>query len=216
MIAVYEYVDTGRRASRTLVLFVLAMLLSARRPGRPLRGASSCWISSVVILWLKRGRRSLCHCYPTMGLVSPGFLRRPDLHEQIRRVARSPLGDNLPRVAEGFGTYWLGGIVAFDQTGRIPTALRMDLASSPNAWPIASAPPTLKTTATWNTPKFLPARSPTFTPPSCLTTWITAAGRSHRPYVPDGLLSTYVYRCAFFMATAGRSSPWARLSMPRR
>jgi oligosaccharide repeat unit polymerase len=30
------------------------------------------------------------------------------------------LEDNLPHVAEGFGTYWLGGIIAFDQNRQNP------------------------------------------------------------------------------------------------
>jgi oligosaccharide repeat unit polymerase len=118
MIAVYEYVDTGRRGGRTLVLFVLAMLYQL------INGARSevllLLISSVVILWLKRGAAPL-RLLLTMALV---FLLVFSLGQiamnKYGAVAGASLADNLPHVAEGFGTYWLGGIVAFDQNRQNP------------------------------------------------------------------------------------------------
>jgi oligosaccharide repeat unit polymerase len=35
-------------------------------------------------------------------------------------TAGASLGDNLPHVAQGFGTYWLGGIIAFDRNRQNP------------------------------------------------------------------------------------------------
>lgn len=118
LIAVYEYVDTGRRPLRTMLLFLLALLYQL------INGARSevllLLVSSLVILWIKRGaapRRLILTMIAFFLVVfSVGQI-------SMNKYGASPgasLGENLPRVAEGFGTYWLGGIIAFDQNRQNP------------------------------------------------------------------------------------------------
>ena len=72
------------------------------------------------MLWLKRGAAPL----RLLGIVGLVFL----LVFSAGQIAMSKYGadagasltDNLPHVAEGFGTYWLGGIIAFDQNRQNP------------------------------------------------------------------------------------------------
>ena len=118
LIAVYEYADTRRRRARTLFLVLLAggyQLLNGARSEVLLL-----MVSSVVILWLKKGappRRLL----GIMGLVFLLVFSAGQI--SMGKYGADPgasLGDNLPRVAEGFGTYWLGGIIAFDQNRQNP------------------------------------------------------------------------------------------------
>jgi len=118
LIAVYEYIDTGRRGLRTIVLFGLAMLYQL------INGARSevllLLISSLVIFWIKRGAAPL-RLLSIMILV---FLLVFSLGQismnKYGADAGASLADNLPHVAEGFGTYWLGGIIAFDQNRQNP------------------------------------------------------------------------------------------------
>jgi oligosaccharide repeat unit polymerase len=118
MIAVYEYVDNGRRGIRALVLFVLAMLYQL------INGARSevllLLISSLVILWIKRGAAPLRLLLFMALLFLLVFSLGQIAMNKYGALADAPLGDNLPRVAEGFGTYWLGGIIAFDQNRQNP------------------------------------------------------------------------------------------------
>ncbi len=118
LIAVYEYADTRRRRARTLFLVLLAggyQLLNGARSEVLLL-----LVSSVVILWLKKGappRRLL----GIMGLVFLLVFSAGQI--SMGKYGADPgasLADNLPRVAEGFGTYWLGGIIAFDQNRQNP------------------------------------------------------------------------------------------------
>jgi oligosaccharide repeat unit polymerase len=118
LIAVYEYADTGRRRGRTLFLVLLAVGYQL------LNGARSevllLLISSVVMLWLKRGVAPI----RLLGIAGLVFL----LVFSAGQVAMGKYGadagasltENLPHVAEGFGTYWLGGIIAFDQNRQNP------------------------------------------------------------------------------------------------
>ena len=118
LIAVYEYADTGRRRGRTLFLVLLAggyQLLNGARSEVLLL-----LISSLVILWLKKGAAPL----RLLGIMGVTFL----LVFAAGQISMNKYGadsgvsliDNLPRVAEGFGTYWLGGIIAFDQNRQNP------------------------------------------------------------------------------------------------
>jgi oligosaccharide repeat unit polymerase len=118
LIAVYEYADTGRRRARTLFLVLLAggyQLLNGARSEVLLL-----LISSVVMLWLKNGVAPV----RLLGIMGLTFL----LVFSAGQVAMNKYGanagasliENLPRVAEGFGTYWLGGIIAFDQNRQNP------------------------------------------------------------------------------------------------
>jgi oligosaccharide repeat unit polymerase len=118
LIAVYEYADTGRRALRTLLLVLLAggyqLLHGARSEVLLLL------VSSIVILWLSRGAAPT-RLLAIMGLAfllvfSAGQISM----SKYGAAAGASLADNLPHVAEGFGTYWLGGIIAFDRNRQNP------------------------------------------------------------------------------------------------
>jgi oligosaccharide repeat unit polymerase len=118
LIAVYEYADTGRRAGRTLLLIALAggyQLVNGARSEVLLLS-----ISSVVLLWLRKGAAPM----RLLAIVSLLFLLVFSAGQiSMRKYGASStasLGENLPRVAAGFGTYWLGGIIAFDQNRQNP------------------------------------------------------------------------------------------------
>jgi oligosaccharide repeat unit polymerase len=117
LIAVYEYADTGRRALRTLLLVLAAgyQLLNGARSEVLLL-----LVSSIVILWLSRGAAPT-RLLAIMGLAfllvfSAGQISM----NKYGATAGASLADNLPHVAEGFGTYWLGGIIAFDRNRQNP------------------------------------------------------------------------------------------------
>lgn len=196
LIAVYEYADTGKQRGRTLLLIVLAGAYQL------LNGARSevllLLISSVVILWLKRGAAPL-HLLTIMGLL---FLLVFSLGQiSMSKYGADPgasLGDNLPHLAEGFGTYWLGGIIAFDQNRQNPE-LRYGWDLGKFARRIAN-----RFGATYSEPD----RNLQYTKIS--PTQITNVYTVFLPYYMDhggmvgvvglmfgmGFLSTYVYRCA--------------------
>jgi oligosaccharide repeat unit polymerase len=118
LIAVYEYGDTNRHRGRTVFLVLLAgvyQLMNGARSEVLLLLASS-----VVILWLKRGSAPL----RLLGIVAVAFLVVFSAGQismnKYGADSGASLADNLPRVAEGFGTYWLGGIIAFDQNRQNP------------------------------------------------------------------------------------------------
>jgi oligosaccharide repeat unit polymerase len=118
LIAVYEYADTRRHFLRTLLLVGLAGAFQL------INGARSevllLLISSVVILWVKRGGaplRLLSAMALSFVLV---FATGQIAMNKYGAHAGATLIDNLPHVAEGFGTYWLGGIIAFDQNRQNP------------------------------------------------------------------------------------------------
>ena len=118
LIAVYEYADTGRHQVRTLLLVLLAGAFQL------LNGARSevllLLISSIVILWLKRGRA------PTRLLVTMAlffllvFAVGQISMNKYGASATASVTENIPHVAEGFAAYWLGGIIAFDQNRQNP------------------------------------------------------------------------------------------------
>jgi oligosaccharide repeat unit polymerase len=118
LIAVYEHADTGRRMGRALLLVLMAAAYQL------INGARSevllLLISSVVILWLKRGAA------PTrlLGMMMLLFLLVFSLGQismgKYGASSRKSLTDNMPHVAQGFATYWLGGIIAFDQNRQNP------------------------------------------------------------------------------------------------
>jgi oligosaccharide repeat unit polymerase len=118
LIAVYEYADTGRRRSRTVFLVLLAggyQLLNGARSEVLLL-----LISSVVMLWLRRGVAPI----RLLGIMALVFLLVFSAGQVAMNKygadAGASLANNLPRIAEGFGTYWLGGIIAFDQNRQNP------------------------------------------------------------------------------------------------
>ena len=173
LIGVYEYADTGRRKIRTVFLVLLAggyQLLNGARSEVLLL-----LISSIVILWLTRGAPPL-RLLGIMGLLFVLVFAVDQISmSKYGAAPEATLADNLPRVAEGFGTYWLGGIIAFDQNRQNPE-LRYgwDLGNSPSESSIDSAPLMRSAIAILNTPRSRPPRQPTSTPHFCLTTWTMA------------------------------------------
>jgi oligosaccharide repeat unit polymerase len=118
LIAVYEYADTGKRGLRTLILVLLSggyQLLNGARSEVLLL-----LVSSVVILWLRKGAAPM----RLLALMSLVFLLVFSAGQiSMSKYGASPeasLASNLPHVAEGLGTYWLGGIIAFDQNRQNP------------------------------------------------------------------------------------------------
>jgi oligosaccharide repeat unit polymerase len=118
LIAVYEYADTGRRKLRAVCLVLLAggyQLLNGARSEVLLL-----LVSSVVILWLTRGAAPL----RLLGVMALLFLLVFSAGQismgKYGANSQASLVDNLPPVVEGFGTYWLGGIIAFDQNRQNP------------------------------------------------------------------------------------------------
>ncbi len=118
LIAVYEYVETGRRGIRTLALFVLALVYQL------INGARSevllLLINSVVILWIKRGKAPVRLLWSMALLFLMVFSLGQIGMNKYGAMDSASLTENIPHVAEGFGTYWLGGIIAFDQNRQNP------------------------------------------------------------------------------------------------
>ncbi len=118
LIAVYEYADTGRHKLRTLWMVFLAggfQLLNGARSEVLLL-----LTSSVVILWLARGAAPI-RLLGTMALLFILVFSVGQISMNKYGASRTAsLTDNIPHVAEGFGTYWLGGIIAFDQNRQNP------------------------------------------------------------------------------------------------
>jgi oligosaccharide repeat unit polymerase len=118
LIAVYEYADTGRRKGRTLFLVLLAtgyQLLNGARSEVLLL-----LISSLVMLWLKRGAAPIRLLGTVGSLFLLVFCAGQVAMNKYGADAGASLSENLPHVAEGFGTYWLGGVIAFDQNRQNP------------------------------------------------------------------------------------------------
>jgi oligosaccharide repeat unit polymerase len=118
LIAVYEYADTGRRALRTLLLVLMAggyQLLNGARSEVLLL-----FVSSIVILWVSRGAAPI-RLLATVGLAFLFVFCAGQISmSKYGATAGASLADNLPHVAQGFGTYWLGGIIAFDRNRQNP------------------------------------------------------------------------------------------------
>lgn len=118
LIAVYEYAETRTRPGRTLLLVSLAggyQLINGARSEVLLL-----LISAVVILWVQRGAAPV-RLLATIGLLFLLVFAAGQISmNKYGADANASLADNLPRVAEGFGTYWLGGIIAFDQNRQNP------------------------------------------------------------------------------------------------
>ncbi len=118
LIAVHEYACTGRRAGRALLLVLMGagyQLINGARSEVLLL-----LVSAVVILWLKRGAAPL-RLLTMMALLFLGVFTAGQISMgKYGAASEASLASNLPHVAEGFGTYWLGGIIAFDQNRQNP------------------------------------------------------------------------------------------------
>jgi oligosaccharide repeat unit polymerase len=198
LIAVREYADTGRRRARALLLASLAcgyQLLNGARSEVLLL-----LVSSVVILWLKRGSapaRPLAFIGILFLLVF--FVGQVSMGKYGADAGAS-LEDNIPRVAESFGTYWLGGIIAFDQNRQNPE-LRYGWALGKFAKRIAN-----RFGASYS------ERDRNLEYTKISPTQSTNVYTAFLPYYMDhggfygsigfmllaGFLSTYVYRCAIY------------------
>ncbi|HTZ60739.1 MAG TPA: O-antigen polymerase [Acidobacteriaceae bacterium] len=196
LIAVYEYADTGKRMGRALFLVLLAGAYQL------LNGARSevllLLVSSVVILWIKRGAPPV----RLLGTMALAFLLVFTAGQismgKYGADAKASLTDNLPRVTEAFGTYWLGGIIAFDQNRQNPE-LRFGWDLGKFAKRIAN-----RFGASY------PERDRNLDYTRISPTQVTNVYTTFLPYYMDhgglrgsiglmflvGFLSTYVYRCA--------------------
>ena len=118
LIAVYEYADTGRRRRPHSVPRPARRGISTAE-WRPLRSAALA--DQLGGDSLAQARRRPHSTAGDRGLVfllvfSAGQVAMG----KYGADAAASLAENLPRVAEGFGTYWLGGIIAFDQNRQNP------------------------------------------------------------------------------------------------
>ena len=118
LIAVYEYADTGRRGVRTLLLVLLALGYQLTNGARS--EVLLLLVSSIVVLWLKRGAAPLRLLGITVMLFLLVFSLGQISMGKYGADAEASVAENLPHVAQGFGTYWLGGIIAFDQNRQNP------------------------------------------------------------------------------------------------
>jgi oligosaccharide repeat unit polymerase len=118
LIAVYEYARTRRHGVRTVLLLGLAggyQLLNGARSEVLLL-----LVSSAVILWLRRGAiplRLLSTVFVVFLLV---FAAGQISMSKYGADPAASISTNLPAIGEGIGTYWLGGIIAFDQNRQNP------------------------------------------------------------------------------------------------
>ena len=117
MISVYEYAETCERPLRTLLLVVLAggyQLVNGARSEVLLL-----LISAIVLLWLRRG--APLRLLGMMGLLFLLIFSAGQI--SMSKYGADPdasLTENISAVGEGMGTYWLGGIIAFDQNRQNP------------------------------------------------------------------------------------------------
>ena len=196
LIAVYEYARSGRRPGRTLLLVFLGagyQLLNGARSEVLLL-----LISSVVILWLVRGAAPV-RLLATVALLFVGVFSLGQISmNKYGADSGASLASNLPRVAEGFGTYWLGGIIAFDQN-RLNPELHY-------GWELGKFAKRIANRLGANYPE----RDRNLEYTKISPTQITNVYTVFLPYYMDhggmagvfglmflvGLLSTWVYRCA--------------------
>jgi oligosaccharide repeat unit polymerase len=118
LIAVWECADTNLNRVRTVVILALACAYHLANGARS--DLLLLLLSAVTIVWLRRGAP------PTRALIIAALSF--SLLFAVNQIAMGKFGadpgatttDNIPRVAQGFATYWLGGIVAFDQISQNP------------------------------------------------------------------------------------------------
>jgi oligosaccharide repeat unit polymerase len=118
LIAVRESVEDGHRKARAVLLLILAagyQLLNGARSEVLLL-----LVSSVVLVWLKKGAPPTRQLF----LVAVAFLLAFSAGQiwmgKYGASRDNSVTQNLHYVAQGFGTYWLGGIIAFDQNRQNP------------------------------------------------------------------------------------------------
>ena len=118
LIGVWEYTQTRTRGPRTLILLVLAAAYQL------LNGARSevllLLVSSIVLVWLSKGAMPVRLLAGTCLVFLLVFAAGQISMSKYGADPEATLAGNLPAVAEGIGTYWLGGIIAFDQNRQNP------------------------------------------------------------------------------------------------
>lgn len=113
LLAVFEWTETrqdGRYALATFVLAALYHLLNGSRSDILLL-----LVSAVTIYWVRSGtppKKALLTAVLGFGLV---FIVNQVAMGKFGADSNASIGENVPKVVEGVTTYWLGGIVAFDQ-----------------------------------------------------------------------------------------------------
>jgi oligosaccharide repeat unit polymerase len=113
LLAVFEWTETrqdGRYALATFVLAALYHLLNGSRSDILLL-----LVSAVTIYWVRSGtppKKALLTAVLGFGLV---FIVNQVAMGKFGADSNASIGENVPKVIEGVTTYWLGGIVAFDQ-----------------------------------------------------------------------------------------------------
>jgi oligosaccharide repeat unit polymerase len=109
----------------SFILPFLTLLLVLMAGGyQLLNGARSevllLFVSSIVILWVSRGAAPI-RLLATVGLAFLFIFCAGQISmSKYGATAGASLAENLPHVAQGFGTYWLGGIIAFDRNRQNP------------------------------------------------------------------------------------------------
>jgi len=113
LLAVFEWTETkqdGRHALATFVLAALYHLLNGSRSDILLL-----LVSAVTIYWIRSGtppKKVLLTAVLGFGTV---FIVNQVAMGKFGADSNASIGENVPKVVEGVTTYWLGGIVAFDQ-----------------------------------------------------------------------------------------------------
>src|ERR1700748_1689537 len=113
LLAVFEWTETRRDGKHALATFVLAALYHL------LNGSRSdillLLVSAVTIYWVRSGtppKKVLVTALLGFGTI---FIVNQVAMGKFGADTNASIGENVPKVIEGVTTYWLGGIVAFDQ-----------------------------------------------------------------------------------------------------
>ena len=113
LLAVFEWTETKQDGKYALATFVLAAfyhLLNGSRSDILLL-----LVSAVTIYWVRSGtppKKVLLTAVLGFGTV---FIVNQVAMGKFGADSNASIGENVPKVVEGVTTYWLGGIVAFDQ-----------------------------------------------------------------------------------------------------
>jgi oligosaccharide repeat unit polymerase len=113
LLAIFEWTETRQDGWHALATFMLAALYHL------LNGSRSdillLLVSAVTIYWVQRGaapKKALISAFLGFGMV---FIVNQVAMGKFGADSNASIGENVPKVVEGVTTYWLGGIVAFDQ-----------------------------------------------------------------------------------------------------
>jgi oligosaccharide repeat unit polymerase len=196
LLAVFEWTETRQDGWYALATFVLATfyhLLNGSRSDILLL-----MVSAVTIYWVRSGappKKALVTAVFGFGVL---FIVNQVAMGKFGADPNASIGENVPKVVEGVTTYWLGGIVAFDQFCQNP---KLKYGWDLNAFAIRIANKLGANLLQHNRDLEYSKISPTqvtnvysiFLPYYMQTD--SMAGVVYLMFVV-GLLSTYTYRCA--------------------